>query len=704
MADIFTTYVLGPLFRTLALLSVFMHGAQHAHNDYNLQQATNKIPPSWSPANAKNYSFRMWLIDLQLWEVATDADPIRHGPMVALRLGGAARDMVREMDANTLANGRMQLDNNGNQYQQSGLQYLLQLLTARFAPLPQEVQLEAITELFTWRRQQNDTYDETITRYELMLFRLQNIGNIQLQPPIKTWMLLSALHVPRERWATLLFPTLGLLPQTAQEYGQFLDYLRRQGHLFDGTTDRNVSHKTYFGDDTSGSQALDWSINSWSDYVHPSPVYATVAASSDDEEEWSSGHSNCDEPIYVSSEIQALPFDQQGEAMYLEYRTHKRAFRHFSKSGPRRKGKGKGKGRKGKSSRKPMFYSDGSPVEHHDDEEVVFEAYYGGKGKGKSSGPRKNPRGSDGKIMTCSGCGSEDHFIRFCPKGSGKGKGKSLGKSGTSSSSTFAALPASYPGLIDATQEAPTRIYLSTSIPETLSANSSIIQFADGTSEVVLPASYYEDMPNLTGAASQDVSPTRSPKKIWTFEPKGFYPWWNEDAAFHAKVRLPVGEGFLIDCGAVTNLAGDRWVHRQRILGESHGQGTSITQLDKPGSVEGVGQGSSQIAQRAGVPICLASGHEARFETSVVTDSDLPALLGLESLERQGALIDCRNRKLIQVGPGGYKLQLSPNSTSHDLQKAPSGHLLLPCSAWQARKTTASSSTAQASKKPSLTM
>lgn len=193
------------------------------------------------------------------------------------------------------------------------------------------------------------------------------------------------------------------------------------------------------------------------------------------------------------------------------------------------------------------------------------------------------------------------------------------------------------------------------------------------------------------------------PKKTLTLDSQGFYPWWHQDVAFHAKVRLPSGEGLLVDCGAVTNLAGDRWVQRQQAIAEAHGQGTSIEALERPSSVEGVGNGASQIGHRASVPICLASGHEAKFETSVVTDSELPALLGLDSLERQGALIDCRNRKLIQVGPGGYKLQLSPNSSSHDLQKAPSGHLLLPCSSWKGR-TTASSSTAQASTKPALSM
>ncbi len=31
---------------------------------------------------------------------------------------------------------------------------------------------------------------------------------------------------------------------------------------------------------------------------------------------------------------------------------------------------------------------------------------------------RKNPRGKDGRIMTCRGCGADDHFVRDCPSAS----------------------------------------------------------------------------------------------------------------------------------------------------------------------------------------------------------------------------------------------------------------------------------------------
>jgi len=105
-------------------------------------------------------------------------------------------------------------------------------------------------------------------------------------------------------------------------------------------------------------------------------------------------------------------------------------------------------------------------------------------------------------------------------------------------------------------------------------------------------------------------------------------------------------------------------------------------------SVEGVGTGSSKITHKAKVPVCTANGIQGIFEPSVVADSDLPALMGLETLEKNRALIDVANRKLIYVGSGGYELKLSPGSVTMSLEKVPSGHLLLPTSEWASLKAT----------------
>ena len=165
------------------------------------------------------------------------------------------------------------------------------------------------------------------------------------------------------------------------------------------------------------------------------------------------------------------------------------------------------------------------------------------------------------------------------------------------------------------------------------------------------------------------------------------FPWWLPDVAFHALVRLKSGrEGLLVDCGAVSNLAGDRWAKRASVIASQFGQGTDVVQVPTT-SVEGVGTGSSKITHKAKVPVCTANGIQGIFEASIVSDSDLPALMGLETLEKNKALIDVSNRKLIYVGSGGYELKLSPGSVTMSLEKVPSGHLLLPSSEWASLKT-----------------
>ena len=680
MTTLFGRYVVAPLFRLWHSLTMSMN-AQPAHNDWHLQQATGKIPPAWSPADQRRYSFRHWLVDLRLWTAATDIDPIRWGPMIAMRLGGAARDMVREMDPGNLAGGRIIPDGQGGQVAQPGYEYLIELLTRRFAPLEQEVQLEAISELFHWRRTGNDTYDECITRFEIMVFRTQMQGGIQLAPPIKSWMLLNALHVPRDRWATLLTPTLGMLPQTDAEYTAFLAYLRRSGHLYDGTSDRNIrggaQHQQYFqtpGTDDGNDSA--WPIASSFPVM---PYDGSAYLMNYDDDDLSSGHSEPDEPIDVSDVLHLSPNDA-GEALYLAYRGAKRRFRSFSKSGPRNgKGKGRGKkgGGKGKFRGKPIFYADGTIVEEFEEPSdssqsyPVFEVYYGkGKGKGKTSPNRRNPIGADGKIMTCSLCGSESHFQRFCTKGKGKGS--------SSASSSSPGKPSNYLMMPPGAQEyfqtlpSPTVAYLSLDAALGTSAPGiSVITYANGFSE---------ELP-----APSPTSPDR-PQTFYTFfatKASAAYMWLlPATSAYHAQVRLREGEGLLVDCGAVQNLTGDRWIARIRSILQRFGQGVSIQPLAEIRTVEGVGSGSSQITTQASVPICVESGSTGVFQTSIVSDSDLPALLGLEALVQQRALIDTYNNKLLLIGPGGYNLKLPPGSESLNLVKISSGHLMLPVTEW----------------------
>ena len=374
---------------------------QAARNDHNLQAATGRIPPSWDPREEKKYPFRMWLIDLALWQASTDVDALRQAPMMAMRLHGAAKDLVRELDPGQLVNGRMIADpfNPGQFMPQTGVEYLIRILTARFAPLQQEVQLSAIHDLFSFRKNQADSFDECITRYELMIYRAQIHGQIVVPIVMKSYMLLQALHIGRDKWHILLIPTAGMLPANDDQYRAFMTYIRQTGHMIDGSQQRNIggNHQHYFGElfppqdfhhfDQHQTYYDNQHHDSWPapgaayGYEQPQQSYAAsefASQSGGAEEEDSSGHSNWESEIPLE-DIAHLPPNEAGETLYLAYRGAKRRFRHFSGSGPRRKGgegrfrKGKGKGRgknsHGKGFGKPTFYADGTPVaEEYEDE------------------------------------------------------------------------------------------------------------------------------------------------------------------------------------------------------------------------------------------------------------------------------------------------------------------------------------------------
>ena len=58
-----------------------------------------------------------------------------------------------------------------------------------------------------------------------------------------------------------------------------------------------------------------------------------------------------------------------------------------------------------------------------------------------------------------------------------------------------------------------------------------------------------------------------------------------------------------------------------------------------------------------------------------------PAIWGLESMQKKDAVIILREGKemIAFPGPGGYQISWSPGTKRLSMEKAPSGHLLVPC-------------------------
>ena len=703
-------YVILPFLKMFASLTCYMM-RQLEVNDLHLQAATGRVPPSWGPEHEKGYSFRFYEADALLWCLASDMDEHRKGPALALRLTGAARMITREIDPNTLSVGAV-VDDGGQQVQLNGVRWLLRLLSRRYAPLDQEAQLHAVSEFFAFTRLGHEDTDQCIARFEVCAYRAEHIGHAAMNQVVLSWMLLHHMRIPRDRWPLILAQTNGNLPSTPDEYQQFLMYLRRNGHLYDRTGDpaKNVSgfliHETEESQDSNTYTYASYPEYSTSLASYNPQTFESTFASYEDWQSASSGNSNDEEAIDLS-DLAHLPYPQAVETAYMGFRTHKRRWRKFA--GPR-KSKGAKKGHKGpsKGSRplfvpgkgksnkgKTYFGNDGTtyPVLESDWYEPPQPDHQGtyvmGKGKGRRSG---NPVGRDGKQMLCSGCNSPDHFIAVCPQ---KGKGK-----GTHGAFVT---EESWPKPVSSTAASPPArgMYLAVENENSSAAASDVctILFSDGRPAVefntVRERAYFTDNPS----SSQS-----------TVRKQGFFPWWevpttNPDIearltldmpakdhvpCYHSTVRLSAErEGVVVDTAAVTSIAGDAWVGRSKKLAEQYGHGTSITPLARPFGIEGVGKGSNDVTKQAVVPIALASGVVGAYTANMVEHSNIPALLGLEPLIKQRTLLDLQNGKLILLGEGGYQLKLSPGSAVHNLERSPTGHLMLPTSEWKSVNKTA---------------
>ena len=151
------------------------------------------------------------------------------------------------------------------------------------------------------------------------------------------------------------------------------------------------------------------------------------------------------------------------------------------------------------------------------------------------------------------------------------------------------------------------------------------------------------------------------------------FAWF--ESLFHANVRCKDFEGLLINIGAWGNLCGERWFRRIMTKAQKYGQGYILQKLKQLLSIEGVGQSANTTQDEVVVPVCLQDGSVCSYTAPMLADSELPALLGLKSLSGKRAIVDTFNQRLILVGSGGYRLQLSPGSKSFPLHSAATGHL-----------------------------
>ena len=158
----------------------------------------------------------------------------------------------------------------------------------------------------------------------------------------------------------------------------------------------------------------------------------------------------------------------------------------------------------------------------------------------------------------------------------------------------------------------------------------------------------------------------------------------NKDGeAFLVRTRMATAQGvaLLVDPGSPENLCGDQWSNEmQQAALAANRQPIKYSDLARPLEVGGIGSGT-QSAYKSGVhSIGLPDGTDANYESPILPNSGTPALLGQKSLKKMRCLLDCYTNKLYRLGPGGYKIELSPGSVCYPLEESHAGHLMLPCS------------------------
>jgi hypothetical protein len=210
------------------------------------------------------------------------------------------------------------------------------------------------------------------------------------------------------------------------------------------------------------------------------------------------------------------------------------------------------------------------------------------------------------------------------------------------------------------------------------------LPMADGFEHRVEPAPQLFGIGTPRSDLERGNTPPQPSLVVMEVDGEGNIP---ETTTYHANTRLLDGRpALLIDPGSVGNLCGDAWAKSVASAAVRHGHEPSYQKRPRPLNVKGVGNGSQQCSYDCTLPIAMRNlnGEAVTGGTLItpsISGSDVPGLLGLTSLRKNRAILDCNTMQLHFCGPGDYDLPstLPPGTDSFQLELAPSGHLVLPC-------------------------
>jgi hypothetical protein len=153
------------------------------------------------------------------------------------------------------------------------------------------------------------------------------------------------------------------------------------------------------------------------------------------------------------------------------------------------------------------------------------------------------------------------------------------------------------------------------------------------------------------------------------------------DNIFFGKAdRIHGCECMLLDTGAYKNIVGDAWVERMDKINKQFGRPKHTTKtLNTKVVLGGVGTGTQESNIEVTVP-CEVSGKKTDFKATVLKNSDIPAILGMKTMQDNHGILDLRNKRLIfPKKPSDVKITIAEDTAVYQLEQAPGGYFMLPC-------------------------
>ena len=217
-----------PLLAIIALTMMVPGSLSNSSGGGGSRDFNYRIPPSWSPENEHNYSFRAFMTDISVWVMLTDLQPHQQCAALIMRLGGSAREMARMITPQEMYHG--------GSFEPGGeivdpVTYLLGSLHSRFSALEEESSLSAMTEMMAFARRPGENVNSLIARYETVRQRAALEGQFVMTMPGCALQLIKACGMGPQHLFILLQPFQGRLPMNENQFRELCTQLRRYGHI-----------------------------------------------------------------------------------------------------------------------------------------------------------------------------------------------------------------------------------------------------------------------------------------------------------------------------------------------------------------------------------------------------------------------------------------------------------------------------------------